>query len=151
MERHIAVATQPVGSEFTFMAGAARAVPAARHLSREFGVVGAMKTIAKLSTPRRYLYMMFGDNSRIVSYGWGMLGRCSYYKIETDAVVVGPIWTSPEVRGRGLATAALQAAINSWIACGIHRFYIDTECDNYAAQKVFAKCGFGDPIALYIR
>ena len=114
------------------------------------GKAGAAKSLAKLATPRRKMYMIC-QGDKAVSIGWCMTGKCFYYKIESNAVVIGPIWTSDEVRGLGLASQALQLAINELIREGRSLFYIDTEKMNLPAQRVFAKCGFGTPIATYIR
>jgi len=114
------------------------------------GKAGAAKSLAKLATSRRKMYMIC-QGGRAVSVGWCMIGKCGYYKIESDAVVIGPIWTSDEIRGQGLAPKALELAINQLIRDGHSLFYIDTEKMNLPAQRVFAKCGFGTPIASYIR
>jgi ribosomal protein S18 acetylase RimI-like enzyme len=119
-------------------------------LSQRFGKVGALKTVMKLFTRSRSFYFVT-DGGRVVSDGWCTLGRCGYYKIEPNAVVIGPIWTSDECRGRGLATRALMLAMNDLYRRGTKVFYIDTAKTNTPAQKVFAKCGFGPPMALYIR
>lgn len=140
----------PPGMRFELLRGATDGGQAGRRLVAGFGPVGAAKALAKLASPRRQLYLL-SEGRRVLSYGWGMVGRCRYYKIEPDALVVGPIWTAPEARGRGLATTALQAALAAWWTDGRRIFYIDTERNHVAAQKVFAKCGFGPPMALYIR
>jgi hypothetical protein len=126
------------------------AAAATRLLTSRFGYAGSAKAAAKLATPSRHLYLVVADG-RLASYGWATIGRCRYYKVEPTAVVVGPIWTDESVRGRGLATFGLQSALNAWVDQGVRFFYIDTECVNHPAQRVFQKCGFGAPIALYIR
>jgi predicted GNAT family acetyltransferase len=115
-----------------------------------FGKAGATKAVAKLCTRSRSLYLITRDGV-VVSSGWCTIGRCAYYKVEPDSVVIGPIWTSDSVRGRGLATKALQLAMNEHVRRGRSLFYIDTEKKNLAAQRVFEKCGFGAPVALYFR
>lgn len=114
------------------------------------GKIGAIKSLAKLGTGRRKLYMIC-HRERAISIGWCVVGMCKYYKIESDAVVIGPIWTSDEFRGQGLAPKALQLAINELIRERRTLFYIDTEKMNLPAQRTFAKCGFGNPVATYIR
>ncbi|MBO0699449.1 MAG: GNAT family N-acetyltransferase, partial [Zavarzinella sp.] len=124
-----------------------------RHLgavSDYCGKPGAAKAVAKLATGRRTLYLVT-HGGRTLSAGWCTVGRCQYYKVEPEAVVVGPIWTSEAARGRGLATAALQLALNEQVRRGRTLFYIDTEKKNHPAQRVFEKCGFGAPVALYFR
>lgn len=143
-------AAAPPGYTFHSVGTVRSALGSLRTLVGAFGVLGAVKAVLKVLTGRRHLYLV-RDSAGVVSYGWGTIGKCGYYKIEPDAVVVGPIWTDDRVRGRGLATTALQMALDVWMKSGRRLFYIDTERANFPAQKVFEKCGFGPPIALYIR
>ena len=119
-------------------------------LARSFGPTGIIKALAKLATKVRGLYVVLRDG-QLISYGWATMGRCKHYKIERDAIVIGPIWTDSQLRGRGIATIALQAAIDAYIRRGRKTFYIDTSKTNISAQRVFAKSGFGNPVALYFR
>ncbi len=141
---------QALGTDFVLLRGVRDAFAAARLLTDRFGCAGAAKAVAKLATPSRQLYLVTADG-RVASYGWAAFGWCQYYKIEPTAVVIGPIWTDEAARGRGLATFGLKSAINAWVGDGVRLFYIDTECVNHSAQRVFQKCGFGTPLALYIR
>jgi GNAT superfamily N-acetyltransferase len=141
---------RPPGAEFVLLRGPRDAVAAARLLTARFGYAGAAKAAAKLATPSRQLYLVVADG-RLVSYGWATFGQCRYYKVEPSAVVIGPIWTDESARGRGLATFGMNAALNAWVDQGVRLFYIDTECVNHPAQRVFQKCGFGTPLAVYIR
>jgi len=115
------------------------------------GRLGAIKALAKAASGTRSLYMI-AKGRHVLTAGWCTRGSCRYYNIEPQAVVVGPIWTvSKEQRSKGLATRALQLAINELISRGLGLYYIDTEKTNIPAQKVFQKCGFGTPVALYFR
>ncbi len=127
------------------------------HVARNFrtvasycGTAGAIKAAAKLLSGRRSLYLITRYN-RVETAGWCYTGQCKHYKIEPNAVVVGPIWTSPKSRGKGFASKALQLALNEYKRKGQYLFYIDTEKKNHAAQRVFEKCGFGPPVALYFK
>lgn len=138
------------GYEFHFLGSAREGVAKFGLISGYSGRAGALKTMAKLATPSRSMYLL-SLSGRVVSVGWTTLGQCRYYKVEKESVVIGPIWTSDEVRGKGLATLALKLAINEHIRRGRSLFYIDTEKVNTSAQRVFEKCGFGQPAALYFR
>ena len=125
--------------------------------ARQFGAIasycgkpGALKAAAKLAAKHRSFYML-KHAGKVVSAGWCTVGRCKYYKVESDAVVIGPIWTDPKMRGKGLATRALQLVLQEHIGLGRTLFYIDTEKTNLPAQRVFEKCGFGAPVALYFK
>jgi GNAT superfamily N-acetyltransferase len=136
--------------EFVMLDSTAAAVRSRQHLPQVLGPKGTLVAMAKLATRIRRLYLVL-HAGKPVSYGWGTLGRCRYYKVEHEAVVIGPIWTDPDMRGKGLATLALQAAMDDYISRGKKLFYIDTSKLNTAAQRVFQKSGFGDPVALYFR
>jgi RimJ/RimL family protein N-acetyltransferase len=101
-------------------------------------------------TKKRFFYGVQYQNE-IVHCGWVNIGFCRYYLVEKNAIVIGPIWTSEKVRGKGLATWALQEAMDTMIRNGFSIFYIDTERDNLPCQKVIEKSGFGLPVAVYLR
>jgi GNAT superfamily N-acetyltransferase len=109
-----------------------------------------VKTIAKLATSSRQYYCVTIDGA-IVSDGWVTLGRCDHYTIEREAALIGPTWTDPDHRGKGLATFALGHAINALHVRGHDLTYIDTSKDNVAMQRVIARCGYGAPIAAFPR
>jgi RimJ/RimL family protein N-acetyltransferase len=138
------------GSTFLFLASSTAWLPWQRELRQSLGFFGMCKSAAKLATGVRHLYAVVRDG-RVLSYGWGTVGRCQYYEIERQAVVIGPIWSDPDVRGKGIATAALLLAVNEYMRRGRTQFYIDTAKHNLPAQRVFHKCGFGEPVALYFR
>lgn len=138
------------GLEFLFLNSALQGMKHLKSVASYCGKPGAAKAVAKLGTARRSLYLIL-QGGHAISAGWCTTGKCSYYKVESDAVVIGPIWTSEEARGRGLAGKALQLGINHYLRQGRSLFYIDTEKTNLAAQRVFEKTGFGDPVALYFR
>ncbi len=119
-------------------------------LRRHYGLLGTIKAIAKLVTGIRMLYLVVARGA-IQSDGWCKYGRCKYYRVERNSVVIGPIWSSPDMRGHGLATYALECVMDECIRNGRTLFYIDTSKTNLSAQRVFQKCGFGAAVALYLR
>jgi hypothetical protein len=136
--------------DFRFLRGAMAGMGAFGLLAANMGRIGAMKAIAKLATGRRSFYLVT-KTGQVVSTGWCTTGRCKHYQVERRAVVIGPIWSSPEVRGQGIATYALQAAMNQLVSRGASLFYIDTFKTNTSSQRVIEKSGFGGPIAVYSR
>jgi hypothetical protein len=128
--------------------GKARAL--AGELRRLFGWVGFAKLCAKLCTSRRRFYAVLRDG-RVVHHGWATAGLCKHYSIESNAVVIGPIWTAHEARGKQIGTYALLLAINHLIGEGHHLFYIDTSKANVPCQKLIGHCGFGMPVAVLTR
>jgi len=104
-----------------------------------------LKLMAKLSTPSRKFYCVILQN-RLAGYGHVTVSRCRHYSIENGAVVIGPVWTREDCRGKGVATFGLQNSMNALISKGTRIFYIDTAENNIAMQHVIAKCGFGDPV-----
>jgi GNAT superfamily N-acetyltransferase len=151
MERAQPYAVQfPDGYVFSSLFTAADALAAFSRLKNTYGLAGAVKAVLKLATARRFAYLVHKEG-KVVSTGWCMLGQSKFYDTEPHALTIGPIETSESVRGLGLATLAIQAAINAHIARGCRVFYIDTHQNNVAAQRVFAKCGWGTPVGAYLR
>lgn len=140
----------PEGCQFIFLGNLVDALGNFSLLKNAYGVIGAAKACAKLFTPQRFAYLIH-KNGNVVSTGWCMLGQSKFYDTEKSALTIGPIETSESMRGNGLATIAIQAAINATIALGVSIFYIDTNQKNFAAQRVFAKCGWGSPVGAYLR
>lgn len=140
----------PEPFRFVFVKSFMQGLKLWRVMAKAWGPLLAAKALAKLATPSRCLYLVLSGD-RVVSDGWCTSDRCKVYKLEPGSVVIGPIWSDPEIRGQGLATRALQAAINEYVRRNVKIFYIDTAKCNIPAQRVFDKCGFGEPVALYFR
>jgi ribosomal protein S18 acetylase RimI-like enzyme len=141
-----------LGADDVFLA-LSRPVQAAscqRALRGRFGTIGVLKLMAKLVSHARQFYLIIRQNE-VVHYGWISLGQCRWYSIPANAAVIGPIWTAESVRGQGLATEGLKQCMNSLLEQGIQHVYIDTAETNTAAQRVFAKCGFGNPVESFER
>jgi len=141
---------QRQGAEFKLLAtwgDLASCLGAAR---RCFGLVGLLKTAAKLATSSRLFYAVMVERN-IVSWGGISVSFCGHYRVEKMDVVIGPVWTVPESRGQGFATMGLRMAINAMIGRGHRVFFIDTSETNIGMQKVIARCGFGEPVSSYPR
>jgi len=125
-----------------------------RHLGAfrgAFGMLGALKTVAKLATPSRMLYFFAGPGGAMLHYGWVRIGRCRQFWINPGEVFIGPIRTVPAGRGKGLATDGIKLGINALIARGFTVFYGNSQKDNLASQRVLEKCGFGLPVSAYLK
>lgn len=141
---------KPFAPDFVYCQSIRDAFPVLPSLLRCFSFTKLCKLLMKLSTPRREFYLTI-KNHEVVHHGWVMIGRCRYYRVEPNSAVIGPIWTAPSARNLGIGTQSLQQAIDTLISRGVFLFYIDTSDDNLPCQKLIAKCGFGPPVAVYIR
>lgn len=135
---------------FIFVAAPNRLWPHRAALREILGGSGFLKSLAKLCTKRRLFYCAL-HGREVAATGWCSVSFCRYYKVEPGSVVIGPIWTTEHMRKRGIATHALKQALNALVKKGHRIFYIDTSGENLPSQRVIAKCGFGPPVALYIR
>jgi RimJ/RimL family protein N-acetyltransferase len=140
----------PAGFTFLFLGSAASALTHFSLLKSAYGFAGALKATLKLVTAQRTAYLVHRAG-QVVSTGWCMRDQSKFYNTERGAITIGPIETSESVRGMGLASIALQGAINAHLLRGASIFYIDTSQGNIAAQRVFAKCGWGMPVGAYLR
>ncbi len=119
-------------------------------LMRTFGAIAAIRCVLKLLSRRRMLYGIAGE-SGLVHYGWVTCSKCRYYSIESTSAVIGPVWTSEAHRGQGLATGGLRFAILQLSELHVEVVYINTSIQNTAMQRVIVKCGFGLPVASFLR
>lgn len=134
------------GAEFVLLAGPAGAWRQRGALARRFGVRGLPRVFAKLATRSRLLYAVVQDGA-LVHDGWLSVSRCRAYPVADGDVVIGPMATTLQMRGRGLATYGIQEAMNAMLRRGHRVFYINTSPANLASRRVIAKCGFGRSIA----
>ena len=150
-ERHDPFAVErPAGVEFHLISGPLKAFGHLRKIKRIFGLFGLIKACLKVATPSREFYCLtVGED--VVNYGWLTFSRCRQYHIEPGDIVIGPVWTNPDYRGKGMATIGLNSAANAMIERKHYVFFIDAAEDNLAMQKVIAKCGFGPVIRTYRR
>jgi ribosomal protein S18 acetylase RimI-like enzyme len=126
------------------IAGLIEAVKAVPRLTKRFGPALAVRTVAKSAFPNR-LFFFTPPKGSITSSGGLALGFCKFYAVEKEAVVIGTIETTPEHRGRGLATMTIKAAMNAMIARGYTRFYIDTQEGNVPMLRSIENLEFGPP------
>jgi len=105
--------------------------------------------LLRLCSGKRKLRVTF-HGGRIAHLGWCWVSVCRPYPVAPGDVVLGAGFTVEGFRGQGVATYAVKCALNAMIERGYRTFYIDTSRDNLAAQRVFEKCGFGEPVSLYV-
>jgi hypothetical protein len=135
----------PAGHIFHWVDGLWDGLQFLRPCLAAFGVRQTLQLLLKVFTPSRFFYFILND-TRIVSYGWALIGHCALYYIETDACVIGPVLTLPEERGRGLAVTAARMAMVALGQKGVRSFYINARCTNHASLKMIQKMGFEGPI-----
>lgn len=138
------------GYSFSFLHSAEDAIAHRISLTAAWGPRAFVKTVAKLMSKSRGLYIV-KNGSEIAAFGWCSTGFCKHYRTDVNAIIIGPIETYKTFQGLGLGSTALMLAINFNVERGYAIYYIDTQRTNKPAQMTFAKCGFGDPIALYQR
>lgn len=115
-------------------------------LMHDHGARALPRVIAKLIAPFRMMYCLVEDGA-IVHHGWMVVGRSPLYHVGPADVVIGPISTREDRRGRGFAPFGLGKAMRAMQARGHPAFFIHTYDHNAASQRAIAKCGFGAPIA----
>jgi len=88
----------------------------------------------KLSSPESGM-LLWEDEGEIVSFaGWG--GRTP------NGMRVGPVYTPPELRGRGYATAATAELSRRLLASG-HRFcFLYTDLANPTSNAIYERIGY---------
>ena len=99
-----------------------------------YGLPATLKMLAKIGTPSRFYYTVV-QGQRVLSDGWILAGRCSSYPIGAQDFVIGPIYTVPEARGRGLAHACIVRGMNFCLQRGGEWVYIDTTEDNLGSRR----------------
>lgn len=130
----------PAGTNFAALTEFWDSMKHWRALVRQFGWLGAVKSLLKLASSGRFLFVLLQER-RIVSYVWAT-EHSPRYRIERNACVLGPLMTRPDKRRQGLATALLMAAANDLAAQGYRGLYIDTTAVNVASQKAITRAGF---------
>ncbi len=114
-----------------------------------FQGIGAINQFAKSFSRRRPCFILVRNGS-VANFGTLSIGFCKDYAVENDAVVIGTIWTDEEMRGTGLATLAIRAAMNYMIDQGRHTFYIDTAVVNKPMLRSIEKLEFGEPSGTFV-
>ena len=109
---------------------------------RNWGWGPAIKAAFKIWSRRRILFYTIVPGGAIAQSGWANLGFCHYYPIESDAVVLGTLFTLPSFRRQGFSTGAKSRVMAYLYARGYRRFYSDTTPANVASQRTSEKLGF---------
>lgn len=138
----------PDGVHFVFCERAADLIAHRRYVW-PLGWSWLGKSTIKLFTARRFFYFAHGEN-KLLHTGWLTLSRCRQYPIAAGEAVIERLWTAEAARRRGIATYCTRMAMQS-LAGRTSMFYIDTENTNYACQRMIEKCGFGEPIGMYLK
>jgi GNAT superfamily N-acetyltransferase len=139
----------PAGFCFRFCQGFVQFVSLFGEVRRIAGMGEALKGCLRILSRKRMFYCVLQEG-QLVHSAWTTVSRCRHYAIEPNAVVIGPIWSAPEIRGRGIATSAMQLAMNELVARGHTTIYIDTSSNNFPCLSVIEKCGFGSPMTAYV-
>src|SRR5262245_12306415 len=92
---------------------------------RNWGCLETFRTALKVFSGKRIFFGVLIEG-QIAQSAWANLGFCRHYPVENDSVVLGSVWTSPDFRGKGLATEALRHMIALLSKRGRSRFYVDT-------------------------
>jgi len=111
-----------------------------RALRTEFGLARAFRTLLKLLSGSRFLFV-FLQGARIVCYVWST-EHSPRYPIGPHACVLGPLNTQRAMRGRGLASSLLRLASEHLAARGYREIYIDTASYNVTSQRTILRAGF---------
>ena len=135
---------EPDAMKFAFCRSLSEALPLLSVFLRRYGLIAGMKALIKTATDGRWYYCLH-DGRNVISDGW-ITGMSRHYEIDPQGAVIGPVWTDPAWRGRGLAVVGIKSALNKMKSAGNSLFYIDTSSENRAMRKVIAKCGFGEPV-----
>ena len=130
---------------FVLVDSLSRAIPRLPAMWRERGIFGTAKLLVKVVL-RRCLYFGLAPEGKVLSSGVMTFGRCRFYPVAADAIVIGEIATDAANRGHGYATRAIMLAINSMIHNGPRAFYIDTQRENVSMIRSIEKLGFGRAI-----
>jgi len=89
------------------------------------------------------------DNDNIEAYGWiqsWLPFRKIFSSLAVDACMLGPYWTAPHLRGKGLYTELLQ---QSTALCPTSKpIFIYTAPSNIASQRGILRANF-EPIGLW--
>jgi GNAT superfamily N-acetyltransferase len=140
----------PAGCNYRHCSSLWKFVRYAERFWRSQGMVEVLRSCLRIARGGRSFYCVL-DGEEMIHFGWVTEGYCRQYEIDRSAYVIGPIWSSPAARGRGVATYATSETINWIVGRGGRVVYIDTSEDNLACRRVIEKCGFGAPVNSYAR
>jgi len=120
-----------------------------RLLCEVHGFGGAVKSVLKML--RRRAFYCVTSEAGVLHAGWVTTSHCRHYRVERGDVVIGSVATSHKAQAKGVGTYATRMVINALMARGHRVFFIDTSLPNAPCRKMIANCGFGAPVATYLR
>lgn len=98
-------------------------------------------------SPIRFFYYVEDADGAVAHHGWLRVTRRGLHTLRGPGIVIGPIQTAPDSRGRGFARYATQCAMNAMLRRGFRTFYISAAQVNEASLALIAACEFGEPAA----
>ncbi len=83
--------------------------------------------------------------------GDGRVLACGQFAREAELVGLYDVFTHESARGRGLATLLCERMLSIAASEGARVAYLQTECDNHAARRVYQRLGFADAYGYHYR
>jgi ribosomal protein S18 acetylase RimI-like enzyme len=162
--RGVMLAQQPLVSvmaQWYFFAGTAHAMLRMSVTAEQFqpyaGMVQPVRLTQADAAALRALYWVFGG----IQFAAEQLAGGSWYAVREDGVMlaaggthavttrygigaVGNIFTRPDARGRGYASAVTSAVTRDLLAMGAHTVILNVAADNTPARHIYARLGYQD-------
>jgi hypothetical protein len=139
----------PEGTQFVLVDSMSTWVKASASLRQALGLKGWMLSAAKIQRGRIVYFTRSADV--VLHYGWITTSWCRHYRVQPRDVVIGPIWSAERSRGNGVGAYSTTMAMNAMIRRGHSVFFIDTANMNKPCLRMIENCGFGSPVASYLR
>ena len=81
----------------------------------------------------------------------GLVVACGQIAVEGDLIGIYDVFTTPEMRGQGLAKLLCGHLLAQGLSGGAKHAYLQVEGDNHAARAVYHQLGFADGYAYHYR
>lgn len=127
------------GLDAVSLASSASALKHFRVLRMTFGWRGAVRALIKIMSGRRFLCGFVSDG-RLANYVW-TAPHSPQFAVENDACVLGPGFTDPAQRNKGLGGAAIRNAIALGVRRGYRIYYGTIAAKNIASQRMVLRIG----------
>ena len=119
--------------------------PAMRTLYRQ--QIGTFRAATMLRRLRRGIAILslLPDGARIAAYGWLQTWRPfrrRFWWLTDDAICLGPCWTHPESRGRGLYSRMLSHTLAICRQRFSKRIIVWADADNIPSRRGIERAGF---------